>query len=377
MQDREKKGLGEEGSSVAEEAGGVEGAGATVSARQVGHPAPRPPVGDGGADMRHVFGPVLSRRLGRSLGIDPVPLKTCNFSCVYCQLGRTRRLSRKRRAFFSMSRILAEVAATLSHHGEGAIDWMTFVGSGETTLYSRLGTLIRFVKSMSRLPVAVITNGSLLSRAEVRDELMAADAVLSGLDAGSEALYCAINRPHADFPFDRHVDGLMEFRKDYGGHLLVEVMLVAGINDTPDALRDLSLLLDRVEPDAVHIATPTRPPAESWVNQPSPESLERASSLLGGGTRILRSLETDLISGSDEEIEDAVINIVSRHPMQEAEIVRTLARWSPGQVVKTLDTLSDAGRICVVERLGRRFWCAVEIMVPDFGSSTTSARMRR
>jgi wyosine [tRNA(Phe)-imidazoG37] synthetase (radical SAM superfamily) len=315
--------------------------------------------------MKYVFGPVPSRRLGRSLGIDPVPLKTCNYSCVYCQLGRTRPLARKRKAFFNVSEILAEVASTLDKHGSDSIDWVTFVGSGETTLFSRLGSLIRFVKSLSKLPVAVITNGSLLYLPEVRDELMAADAVLPSLDAGTETLYSRINRPHPDFSFDRHVDGLIEFQKIFRGHLWVEVMILGGINDSAEALSDISAVLESVGPDEIHISTPTRPPAEPWVELPSQDTLERAASIFGSVAKVLHPIEVELETEIDEEVVDAVLTIVSRHPLQEAELVRTLGRWVPRRVHETLAALAESGRIRFIERYGKTFWCAADTQFPD------------
>jgi wyosine [tRNA(Phe)-imidazoG37] synthetase (radical SAM superfamily) len=315
--------------------------------------------------MKHVFGPVPSRRLGRSLGIDPVPLKTCNFSCVYCQLGRTRPFATRRKAFFNVSDILAEVASTLSHNGTDSIDWITFVGSGETALFSRIGSLIRFVKSMSNLPVAVITNGSLLYRREVRKELLAADAVLPSLDAGTETLYTRINRPHRDFSFDQHVEGLVEFRKVYEGQLWVEVMLLGGVNDSAEALRDISAVMERVEPDEIHISTPTRPPAEPWVEIPSQESLERATSIFGSMTKVLHPFDAAVEMEIDGELADAILSIVTRHPLQEIELVRTLARWVPGRVFESLTALSKSGRVRVVERYGKRFWCSAKAQFPD------------
>jgi wyosine [tRNA(Phe)-imidazoG37] synthetase (radical SAM superfamily) len=315
--------------------------------------------------MKHVFGPVPSRRLGRSLGIDPVPLKTCNFNCVYCQLGRTSPLRRKRRAFFNISDMVAEIASTLGRQGADSIDWITFVGSGETTLFSRLGSLIRFVKSLSNLPVAVITNGSLLRLPPVRHELCAADAVLPSLDAGSEAMYAKINRPHRDFPFGQQVEGLIDFRREFKGSLWVEVMLLGGVNDSPPDLDDISKILECVGPDEIHISTPTRPPAEPWVKQPGAESVERAASIFGSVARVLQPIDADVECGIDEELADTVLAIVLRHPMQENELVRNLARWAPVRVLESLATLAEAGKIRGIERFGKRFWCAAGARFPD------------
>ena len=209
--------------------------------------------------MKYVFGPVPSRRLGQSLGIDTIPLKTCNWNCVYCQLGRTVPLTNERREYFPRDEIIDEVKQALATHKPGEIDWVTFVGSGEPVLHSSIGWLLRRVKGLTDLSVAVITNGSLLYLPEVREELAAADAVLPTLDAGNARLYRKINRPHPDIIFERLVDGLVAFRKEYQGKLWVEIMLVRGLNDTEESLREIVAVLERVQPDEVHINLPTRP----------------------------------------------------------------------------------------------------------------------
>lgn len=210
--------------------------------------------------MKYIFGPVPSRRLGQSLGIDPVPLKTCNWNCVYCQLGRSIPLTNKRREYFTREDMIVEVEQTLASHEQGEIDWVTFVGSGETTLHGSIGWLIRQVKLLTHLPVAVITNGSLLYLPEMRLELSPADAVLPSLDAGNVKLYRKINRPHPEVSFKRLIEGLVAFRKEYQGKLWVEVMLVRGINDTETALSEIAAMLKSIQPDEVHILQPTRPP---------------------------------------------------------------------------------------------------------------------
>jgi len=327
--------------------------------------------------MKNVFGPVPSRRLGRSLGIDPVPLKTCDFNCIYCQLGRTRHLETKRKAFFNVSDMVAEIATGLSHSGTDSIDWITFVGSGETTLFSRLGSLIRYVKALTDVPVAVITNGSLLHIPHVRDELSVADAVLPSLDAGSEPLYRKINRPQRNLSFARQVAGLIEFRQVFNGNLWVEVMLLGGINDSPSDLRDISAVLKRVEPDEVHISTPTRPPAEPWVELPSRKSLERASAILGSVAKVLKPAHTDVESGIEDGLEGTILAITRRHPMRENELVRILARWAPVRVTECLAALAEEGKIRAVDRLGSRFWCASGTHFPGRKSENDSRRERR
>lgn len=313
---------------------------------------------------RHVFGPVSSRRLGMSLGIDPVPLKTCDFNCVYCQLGRTSRPSTRRRPFVPVSCILTELATVLDQRRDADIDWITLVGSGETTLCSRIGVLIRFIKARSNLPVAVITNGSLLRLAKVRDELAAADAVLPGLDAGTEGLCRRINRPHPGFSFSDHVDGFASFRRSYRGQLWIEVMLIRGMNDSEPAVRDIGAALRSIEPDEIHLSTPTRPPAEPWVEPPTPEALERAEAMLGEVAPVLRPASEGGEAGIDGDFADEIVAIISRHPLRQFELERMLTRWSRHHVDRTLAALRESGAVQVVERLGTRFWCAAGMAFP-------------
>jgi len=176
-----------------------------------------------------VFGPVPSRRLGQSLGIDPIPPKTCNWNCVYFQLGRSVPVVIQRRHYVSTQTIIAQVQGDLDAHGAGEIDWITFVSSGEPTLHAGFGGVIRAVKAVTDIPVAVITNGSLLYLPEVRREPLPADAVLPTLDAGDQDLYRRINRPWPSLTCNRLLRGLISFREEYPGKLWPEVMLVRGL----------------------------------------------------------------------------------------------------------------------------------------------------
>ena len=207
--------------------------------------------------MKYVFGPVPSRRLGQSLGVDTIPLKTCNWNCVYCQLARSQPLINKRENYSPPDEIVMEVRQALEAHKPGEIDWVTFVGSGEPTLHTRIGWLIEQVKTLTDIPVAVITNGSLLYDPQVRDELAAADAVLPTLDAGTSKLFRQINRPHPTATFEWLARGLVDFRRKYSGQLWIEVILVHDLNDTEQALRDIASILHQVEPDEIHISLPT------------------------------------------------------------------------------------------------------------------------
>lgn len=310
--------------------------------------------------MKFVFGPVPSRRLGQSLGIDPIPLKTCNWNCVYCQLGRTVPLTNERREYIPRQEILAEVEQALAAHAPGEIDWVTFVGSGEPTLHIGLGWMIRRVKALTALPVAVITNGALLFLTQVRQELLAADAVLPTLDAGNSRLYRQINRPWGELTYERLLEGLIAFRKEYSGRLWVEVMLVRGLNDSEDALREIAAALERIKPDQVHINLPTRPPAEPWVQPPDEEGLMRATAILGDIARIVHPVEGTFDLSGCENVVDAVVNVLTRHPMREEELLLALERWDAGDVQQALHELMASGRAQQIRRYGQVFWSAAE-----------------
>ncbi len=314
---------------------------------------------------KHVYGPVPSRRLGQSLGIDPVPLKTCNWNCVYCQLGRTKPFVTERQYFFENEEILSQVRAALDSHKPGEIDWVTFVGSGETSLHAGLGEMVREVQSMTDLPVAVITNGSLLYLPEVREELVTADAVLPSLDAGNAALYRKINRPHRELTFERLVNGLKAFRKIYENQLWIEVMLVQGMNDGERELEEIATLLGQIKPDEVHIVKPDRPPVETWVTPPDDEALMRARAILGKVAKIIHPALGSFDFSSEENLVDAIVSIITRHPMRETELTEALSHWSTSDVHETLQALEKSGRAQVVKRYGVRFWSASESYYPN------------
>jgi len=327
---------------------------------------------------KYVFGPVPSRRLGQSLGIDTIPLKTCNWNCVYCQLGRTVPLTNNRREYYPREDIFREVEKTLASHKPREIDWVTFVGSGEPTLHAGIGWLIRQVKKITELPVAVITNGALLYLPEVRQDLFASDAVLPSLDAGTANLYRQINRPHPEITFNRMLEGLIEFRKEILGKIWIEIMLVRDLNDTEEALGEIAEAINQIGPDEVHINLPTRPPVETWVQPPDEDGLMRASAILGEIAQVVHPAEgTFDLSGYENPL-DAIISIITRHPMRQEQIEKTLSQWGSEQVEQSLAELEASGRAQIVERYGARFWSASPSHYPvESQSQATSPECRR
>lgn len=307
---------------------------------------------------QRVFGPVPTRRLGQSLGIDPVPLKTCNWNCVYCQLGRSQPVTNIRKAYFDAEEILRQVRMALDAHPPGQIDWVTFVGSGETCLHSEMGEMILAVKAITNLPVAVITNGAQLYLLEVRKALIHADAVLPSLDAGSAELYRRINRAHPDLSFEHLVEGLISFRKEYTHRLWIEVMLIKGLNDTEEAIREIARVLEKIKPDEVHVVTPTRPPVETWVEPPDEDGLLRARAILGNVAKIVHPASGTFDLSGTENLMDAIVGIITRHPMRDSELHEALGAWPADEICRTLDQLAQSGRAQIIKRHGIHFWSA-------------------
>jgi wyosine [tRNA(Phe)-imidazoG37] synthetase (radical SAM superfamily) len=317
--------------------------------------------------MKYVFGPVPSRRLGQSLGVDPIPLKTCNWNCVYCQLGRSRPLVNERRDYFPPDEIVAEVAEALHAHGPEGIDWVTFLGSGEPLLHAHLGEMLREVKALTPLPMAVLTNGSLLYLSAVRDELKVADAVLPSLDAGTPELYRRINRPHPQLSYERLIEGLVAFGQEYEGDLWLEVMLIRGLNDTEGALQDIATQLTRIRPKEIHVNLPTRPPAEAWLEPADQEGVMRAIAILEqvAPVRAVESVTGTLELTASATLADAILAVITRHPLHQEELKRRLVRWNAEQVEAALAELEATGRAQVVTRYGKRFWTAAASYFPQ------------
>jgi wyosine [tRNA(Phe)-imidazoG37] synthetase (radical SAM superfamily) len=303
-----------------------------------------------------IFGPVPSRRLGRSLGVDPVPFKVCNYNCVYCQLGHTRPLRNERRDYLPPDKILAELEQTLGTIEDGALDTITIVGQGEPLLCASLGRLVNRIKELTSVPVAVITNGSLLCDPQAQQEVLAADYVLPSLDAADEATFRAVNRPWPGITIAKVIAGLAQFRKQFKGQLWVEVMLVRGLNDHEEALAGLRDALAEIGPDQVQINLPVRPPAEPWVKPPPDFDIIRAIAILGEKVCVVSPCAGTFQLASTAPLGESIENVIRRHPMCEAEIYTALQDRPPGEVASALTELAELGRAARVEYGGKAFW---------------------
>ena len=261
---------------------------------------------------RFVYGPVASRRLGRSLGIDLVPYKVCSYDCIYCQVGGTTRKTVNRRPYILANMILEELERKLKE-GAGP-DYITLAGSGEPTLHSEIGPIIRDIKKMTTVPVAVLTNGSLLWKPPVREALMEADAVLPSLDAHDQKNFEAVNRPHPDITFEIMMRGLIDFRKAYSGEIWLEIFLLEGINETEADAEKFKGWIEKISPEKVHINTAVRPTLEAFARRVSQEKMDRFCNILGGHAEVIAPFRDSEKHEKAAGIEEDLLNLLARRP---------------------------------------------------------------
>jgi wyosine [tRNA(Phe)-imidazoG37] synthetase (radical SAM superfamily) len=292
--------------------------------------------------MSYLFGPVPSRRLGRSLGVDLIPRKTCPFDCIYCEVGPTTRKT-SQRLDYQAEAIMAELAAYLRQGPP--LDYITLTGSGEPTLNLGLGKILRQIKALSDTPVAVLTSGALLHLPEVRAELQAADLVLPSLDAAREESFRAINRPLPGYPLSRLIEGLEAFRREYPGQIWMEILLVMGLNDTAAELEALHRTLRRLAPDKVQLNTAVRPGVEAHIHPLNqPEMAARAQYLKDG-------VEVEVIASFNDlpkpapVCDDAVLlEMLARRPMTAEDLAR-VSGLSLSLVRQRLRQLCETGQV--------------------------------
>jgi wyosine [tRNA(Phe)-imidazoG37] synthetase (radical SAM superfamily) len=291
--------------------------------------------------MAHLFGPVPSRRLGRSLGVDLIPPKTCPYNCIYCEVGPTTCQSQERFSF-QTEEIIQELAGYFETPGVRP-DVITLAGSGEPTLNLGLGRIIREIKAMSPIPVAVLTNGALLYLPEVRRELSGADIVLPSLDAARDETYTAINRPLPELSLDSLLDGLTAFRREYQGRIWLEVLLLKDLNDTQEELTLLRRAIAKIAPDKIQLNTAVRPVVADAARPLDQSEMEAAAAALGGPVEVIAAFSRADIAGSPRE-DDDFVEMLSRRPMTAPDLAQALG-LPLVQVVARLKRLQDSGRI--------------------------------
>jgi len=305
--------------------------------------------------FRYLYGPVNSRRLGRSLGIDLVPLKICTYDCIYCQLGRTTRKTVKREEYFPVADILRELEQKLSSSAAPA--YLTLAGSGEPTLNSRIGELISKIKGLTRIPVAVLTNGSLLWQPEVQEALMAADLVIPSLDAGDEHLFRYVNRPHREITFERLVGGLAAFTQRFPGAVWLEIFLLAGITGIKVEVEKIATLVKSIQPERVQLNTVSRPPAEEFASPVSEEQMKVFAQLFDGRVEVVGGGEHQELPAPDAgaPTDDDILALLSRRPSTIHGVAASLG-MHVGEAINRLQALSDRGEIMAVRQRGAVYY---------------------
>jgi wyosine [tRNA(Phe)-imidazoG37] synthetase (radical SAM superfamily) len=306
---------------------------------------------------RFAFGPVPSRRLGRSLGINNIPPKSCSYSCVYCQVGRTTEMGCERRAFYPVADIVRDVqlAVEKARARDEAIDYLTFVPDGEPTLDANLGAEIEAFRARGHR-VAVITNGSLIWHDDVRADLAKADWVSLKVDAVHENVWRKVNRPHGALRLSLLLEGMQAFAQSYRGLLATETMLVSGVNDTTEHMRDIADFLAQLRPSGVYLAIPTRPPAEPWVHPPDEETLNRCDQILSARLERVEYLigyEGDAFAWT-RDVQEDILRITAVHPMRQEAVQRLLERaGAPWSVV---ETLINRNKLVATQYQGQTFY---------------------
>jgi wyosine [tRNA(Phe)-imidazoG37] synthetase (radical SAM superfamily) len=293
--------------------------------------------------MKYTYGPVPSRRLGLSLGVDLVPKKICTYDCIYCQIGRPTLQTAERKEYVSARVILRDVEQSLQECGE-KIDYIAISGSGEPTLNSAIGEVIRGIKKLTQTPVAVITNGSLLHLKEVREALLLADVVMPSLDAATPSVFQTINRPLPSLEIKQVIQGLATFRKEYKGRIWLEILLSRGVNDGEEEIERMKEAIRIIRPDKVQLNTVVRPAVEDYAAALPSDRMEEIKKALGADAEIIAEFEGDRHRMPAEHVEERVIRIIKRRPETPDDLAKALG-FPDLEIARILDKLAKEGKV--------------------------------
>jgi wyosine [tRNA(Phe)-imidazoG37] synthetase (radical SAM superfamily) len=291
---------------------------------------------------KFTFGPVPSRRLGFSLGIDIIPRKICTFDCIYCQIGKTTNQEIKRKSFFNKHEIAEEIINKVKQLS--IIDHVTFSGSGEPTLNSDIGWMIEEIKKSINIPVAVITNGSLLNDKNVRDDLCKADVVLPSLDAVSEDIFRYINRPHSLIELNTIIEGMKRFRDVYNGNIWLEIMLIKNVNDSSEELERLKNVIKYLDVEKVQLNTVIRPPVDRTTERINGEELNKISRYFGHGCEVVCNFEKEVKNNEENDWSEMVLDILRRRSLTLNDIVK-ITGTPEHRAKSTLRAMENQGKI--------------------------------
>jgi len=303
---------------------------------------------------RFVFGPVPSRRLGASLGLDLVPLKTCTLDCQYCEVGRTTIKTVQRFNHDIADELLRELAEFISETRPD-LDYITLAGSGEPTLNAEISDIIKGVREISDVDVAILTNGTLLFDRQVRQDLLGADLVIPSLDTAVEKTFQRLNRPHADLSLEKIIEGLVSFREEFSGRFYLEVLLARGINDSREELEALKAAMERINPDQIQLNTVFRPPAMKSAQPLSMAEMEKAAKFLGPKTDVSPEYREKETRKEDPEAGDRILELIGRRPCMAEDMAASLA-LPLAQVIEVLKELENQKKVSKESHAGKSFF---------------------
>ncbi|MFZ2145888.1 MAG: radical SAM protein [Sedimentisphaerales bacterium] len=304
-------------------------------------------------EKKYFYGPVPSRRLGRSYGVDIVPFKVCTLDCVYCQLGKTTDKTIERKDYGPIEPILAELRETLAEGLEA--DFITIAGSGEPTLNSRLGELIDGIKKISDIPVAILTNGTLLYKEDVRADCAKADVVMPSLDAGDEKTFQRINRPHKDISIENLISGLCAFRDEFADRIWLEVFFVEGLNTDTEQISKIRDAIGLIRPDKIQLNTAVRPTAEADIKRLDAEKLQAIAARLGPKCEVVADFSLSHHGRGLENKAEQVLSILKRRPCSLNDICSGLG-IGRNEALKYVTSLQHKGIIHSEKKDGRIFF---------------------
>ena len=304
--------------------------------------------------MKYFYGPVPSRRLGFSLGVDIIPVKTCSFDCVYCQVGRTTRLTTRRRSFVNIGEFTRELRAIYARRPR--IDYITIAGSGEPTLHKGLDSLIGIIKRETHhaYPVAVITNSSLLYQKQVRKELLSADLIIPSLDAATRKTFNKIDRPHASVRFEKILEGLIRLRQEFKGKLWLEIMMLAGFNDSVQEWRAFKPLIAALAPEKVQINLPVRP-SGAKINLPPYKKILMFKKIIGPRAQIVPGFYKETKKQFSQSVQKDLVRMLSVRPTSYPDLLNCLG-LERRELDRNLRLLSTEGRIRSKMHRGKKFY---------------------
>ncbi|MFQ6065883.1 MAG: radical SAM protein [bacterium] len=303
--------------------------------------------------MGQIFGPVPSRRLGFSLGVDTIPFKTCSLDCIYCQLGRTTNKTTERKGYIATDDILREIEEVLR---EGKrIDYITFSGSGEPTLNSEIKRMIGRIKELTSIPLAILTNGTLLYKPRMREDLTGADLVIPSLDTVTQEIFERINRPHPSLKIDEIITGIDAFSQEFKGKIWLEIMLVKGINDSPEEIKKTAQVTHEMNLEKIQLNTVVRPPAEEFARPLRTEDLKNIKTILGEKCEIIAEFQRPTPKDYKREVEKTILSMVKRRPVTLVDISHCLG-LQRNEIIKYLQVLEKKHQIRTKVHGGERYY---------------------